>query len=326
LTDSGTSAYIAAIGAGGSDAIRFTRRTTSLKRNEALKTMPMRTADTDLDAESALSQIPTAASRGPILAIGGAEDKFREKHILSRFVGLSGGPDAQITIVPTASSIEEAGERYKALFLGLGVDSAEVAVITDRADANSDRVVSLLEDATGIFLTGGNQMRLSTIMGGTRAMNCVMERNAQGAAVAGTSAGASILSSHMVAFGNSGGTPKQRMAQMVAGFGLVHNVIIDQHFRQRDRIGRLLMLVATNPVLLGVGIDEDTAALFTGSGDLEVVGRNSVTVVDGSEIYSDVYQVKGHAGVTVSGAILHVLTSGNVFDLASRKLKMHVGR
>jgi cyanophycinase len=261
-----------------------------------------------------------SAARGPILAIGGAEDKFRDKVILSRFVELSGGRDARLTIVPTASSIEAAGERYKAIFLGLGVDSADVAVISDRQDANDDRVASLLNDATGIFLTGGNQMRLSTILGGTRAMECILGRNEQGAAIAGTSAGASILSSHMVAFGSSGESPKQRMAQMVAGFGLIPGVIIDQHFRQRDRIGRLLMMVATNPSLLGVGIDEDTAAIFTSAGDLEVVGRQSVTVVDGSDMYSDVYRVKGHGGITISGAVLHVLTTGNTFSLSSRQL------
>ncbi len=264
-------------------------------------------------------------ARGPILAIGGAEDKFKDKVILSRFVELSGGRDAQITIVPTASSIEAAGERYKAIFMALGVAAADVAYISERSDANAERVVNLLDSATGIFLTGGNQMRLSTIMGGTRAMRSIQARHAAGAAIAGTSAGASILSSHMVAFGSSGGSPKQRMAQMVAGFGLVPNVIIDQHFRQRDRIGRLLMLVAANPSLLGVGIDEDTAAIFTSNGDLEIVGRNSVTVVDGSDMYSDIYRVKGYGGITVSGAVLHILTNGNTFDLVQRKLVSTTG-
>jgi cyanophycinase len=259
-------------------------------------------------------------ARGPILAIGGAEDKFKDKVILSRFVELSGGRDARVTIVPTASSIEVAGERYKAIFLGLGVESADIAVISDRQNANDDRVVSLLDSATGIFLTGGNQMRLSAIMGGTRAMECILARNEHGAVIAGTSAGASILSSHMVAFGSSGESPKQRMAQMVAGFGLIPKVIIDQHFRQRDRIGRLLMLVAANPSLLGVGIDEDTAALFSGEGELEVVGKHSITVVDGSDMYSDIYRVKGHGGITVSGAVLHILTTGNTFDLSTRQL------
>jgi cyanophycinase len=259
-------------------------------------------------------------SRGAIMAIGGAEDKFNEKVILSTFAQLAGGPDARIAIVPTASSIEAAGERYKAIFLGMGAESADVIFIGDRDDANAGSQVNLLEEATGIFLTGGNQMRLSVILGGTRVAQLVRERNAAGAVVAGTSAGASILSSHMVAFGASGPTPKQRMAQMIAGFGLVPDVIIDQHFRQRDRIGRLLVMVASNPGLIGLGVDEDTAAVIGPDGTLEVLGRNSVTIVDGSQIYSDVFQVKAHGAVTISGAILHVLTHGRRFDLNTRTL------
>ena len=254
------------------------------------------------------------------MPIGGAEDKLDDKIILSTFLQLAGGKDARIAIVPTASSIEAAGERYKALFLGMGAASAEVVFIADREDANGGAPVELIQDASGIFLTGGNQLRLSAILGGTRAADLIRARNQEGAVVAGTSAGASILSSYMVAFGASGETPKQRMAQIVAGFALVPNVIIDQHFRQRDRIGRLLVLVATNPGLLGLGIDEDTGALIGANNVLEVIGRGSVTIVDGTHLYSDVHQVKGHGGVTVSGAILHVLTAGRRFDLATRKL------
>jgi cyanophycinase len=254
------------------------------------------------------------------MAIGGAEDKLKDKIILSTFAQLAGGPDARIAIMPTASSIETAGERYKALFLSLGVASANVAYVAQREDANDDDTLETLRDATGIFLTGGNQMRLAAIVGGTYAADLIKERNANGAIIGGTSAGASILSSHMVAFGASGETPKQRMAQMIAGFGLVPDVIIDQHFRQRDRIGRLLMLVASNPGLLGVGVDEDTAALVSANNVLEVVGRNSITVVDGRNMYSDIFQVKGHGGITVSGAQLHVLTPGRRFDLTARRL------
>ncbi len=263
---------------------------------------------------------PASRRPGPIMAIGGAEDKFDDKVILSTFVQLAGGREAKIAIVPTASSIESAGERYKALFLGLGANEAQVVYLADCADADGDAPIELMQDATGIFLTGGNQMRLSSIVGGTRAMQIVRQRNAEGAIVAGTSAGASILSSHMVAFGASGPTPRQRMATTVAGFGLVPDVIVDQHFRQRDRIGRLLALVAANPSLLGMGIDEDTAVLFDHDGSVEVVGRNSITIVDGAHMYSDIFQVKGHGNITISGATLHVLTPGRRFDLGTRQL------
>jgi cyanophycinase len=261
-----------------------------------------------------------ARERGILMPIGGAEDKLDDKIILSAFAQIAGGKSARVVIVPTASSIEAAGLRYKALFLGMGVESAEVVYIANRDDANGHAPLELLQDATGIFLTGGNQMRLSAMIGGTRFEQLVRERHQHGAVVAGTSAGASILSAHMVAYGASGQTPKQRMAHMVAGFGLISNVIIDQHFRQRDRIGRLLALVASNPGLLGLGIDEDTAAMIDDSGTLEVIGRHSITIVDGTEMYSDIFQVKGHGEITVSNARLHVLTPGRRFDLQSRAL------
>ena len=253
------------------------------------------------------------------MAIGGAEDKLRDKLILSAFVNLSGGPDARLVIVPAASSFEDAGERYKALFLGMGAQRADVLYLPDRAAAASPEVAEILDDVTGIFLTGGNQMRLASIVAGTPLARKVKQRNREGAVVAGTSAGASILSSHMVAFGASGPSPRMRMAQMTAGFDLIPGVVIDQHFRQRDRFGRLLALVAGSPSLLGIGVDEDTAAVFTDD-KLEVLGRNSVTIVDGTHIVSDIHRVKGHGAITVSGAVIHVLSAGNSFDLIERRL------
>jgi cyanophycinase len=262
----------------------------------------------------------TEHRRGVLMPIGGAEDKLDDKIILSAFAQLAGGKSARIAIVPTASSIETAGLRYKALFLGMGVESAEVVYIGQREDANSDSTLELVNQATGIFLTGGNQMRLSAMTGGTKFEDVVRQRNEQGVVVAGTSAGASILSAHMVAMGASGSTPKLRMAQMVAGFGLINNIIIDQHFRQRDRIGRLLALVAANPRLLGVGLDEDTAAMIDDQGVIEVIGRHSLTIVDGSDMFSDIFKVKAYGEITVSNARLHVLTPGHRFDTVTRKL------
>lgn len=267
-------------------------------------------------------ELPTTLATGPgvLMPIGGAEDKLDDKVILNEFVRLSGGSKARIAIVPTASSIETAGLRYKAIFLGLGVESAEVIYIGSREDANDDETLELVANASGIFLTGGNQMRLSAIIGGTRLEQMVRERHEAGAVVAGTSAGASILSAHMVAMGASGATPKLRMAQMFAGFGLINNVIIDQHFRQRDRIGRLLALVAGNPGLLGIGIDEDTSVVIDNDGILRVVGRHSVTIVDGSQMKSDIFEVKRYGDITISDARLHVLGPGKRFDMNARKM------
>jgi len=277
----------------------------------------MPTAET---TQLATSSGAAAQRRGVLMPIGGAEDKLDDKIILSAFAHLAGGKSARIAIVPTASSIETAGLRYKALFLGMGVESAEVVYIGQREDANDDATLQLVEEATGIFLTGGNQMRLSSIIGGTRFEDMVRRKNEEGVVVAGTSAGASILSAHMVAMGASGGTPKLRMAQMVAGFGLIDNVILDQHFRQRDRIGRMLTLVAANPRLLGIGIDEDTAAMIDDQGVIEVIGRHSLTIIDGSEMTSDIFKVKAYGEITISNAKLHVLTPGHRFDTVTRRM------
>jgi cyanophycinase len=169
-------------------------------------------------------------------------------------------------------------------------------------------------------MTGGNQLRLSSVIGGTVLGRTILERHRHGAIVAGTSAGASALASHMVAFGTSGATPKQRMTQMSAGLGLLSGALIDQHFDQRNRIGRLLALVAQSPSLLGIGIDEDTAGLVSPKGILEVLGKGSVTILDPAHIQTDAYEVKRHRPIMVSGVVLHSLPSGYRFDLRRRRL------
>jgi cyanophycinase len=141
--------------------------------------------------------------------------------------------------------------------------------------------------------------------------------------VGGTSAGASILAEHMIAFGAGGATPKQRMSQLSAGLGLLRGVVIDQHFEQRNRYGRLLSLVAQSPSLLGIGIDEDTAAVVQDSSRLEVIGRGAVTIVDGQQLISNAFAAKRTAPLLISGAVIHVLPAGSRFDLSSRALLAH---
>src|SRR5262245_20820498 len=141
------------------------------------------------ETHNAISRPDMVLSSGPVMAIGGAEDKLRDKLILSAFVNFAGGPDARVIIIPAASSFEDAGERYKALFLGMGAQRADVLYLPDRAAATSPEAVELLDDVTGIFLTGGNQLRLASIVGGTPLARKVKARNRAGAVVAGTSAG-----------------------------------------------------------------------------------------------------------------------------------------
>jgi cyanophycinase len=254
------------------------------------------------------------------MIIGGAEDKIRDRVILSRFATLAGGDDAIVVVISTASSLGfEAGERYREIFTGLGIRTVRPLHAMTRQQANDEAYVGQVRDATGIFLTGGNQLRLSSTIGGTLLAEAVMERFRAGAVVAGTSAGASAMSSHMIAFGASGGTPKHRMAALAAGLGVLPSVIVDQHFQQRNRYGRLLSVIAQNPSLLGLGVDEDTAGVVGPDGVMEVIGRGSVTIIDGASAETDAWEVHGHRPVMISGVILHALPSGYRFDLRRRQ-------
>ncbi|MEO7666246.1 MAG: cyanophycinase, partial [Dehalococcoidia bacterium] len=245
-------------------------------------------------------------SDGTVIVIGGAEDKIRDRIILNRFVALAGGEDAVIVVISTASSLgPEAGERYRQIFTELGARTIRPLHAVTRAQANDETFARAVRDATGVYLTGGNQLRLSSMIGGTRLAEAILDRFHEGAVVAGTSAGASALSSHMIAFGASGATPKHRMAAIAAGLGVLPGVIVDQHFQQRNRLGRLLSLIAQNPSLLGIGVDEDTAGVVGPDRVLEVIGRGSITIVDGAAAETDAWDVRGHRPVMISGVVLH---------------------
>jgi cyanophycinase len=258
---------------------------------------------------------------GPVMVIGGAEDKFRDKVILGTFAQLAGGEAGHVVVVSTASSLGEAATAtYRELFLGLGIGRVDGIRPEERQEADDPESIELVSRATGVFLTGGNQSRLTQVVAGTRLGDAISNAHDRGVVLAGTSAGASALASHMVAFGRTGTTPKHRMVQLAAGLGIVQGVVIDQHFEQRGRIGRLLALVAQSPSLLGIGIDEDTCAVVGPDRILQVLGRGAVTLVDGSHVRTDAYRGKGYRPVMVSGAILHSLPSGYRFDLRGRAL------
>ena len=266
-----------------------------------------------------------APEPGPVMIVGGAEDKLGDRVILTRFVELAGGESARIVVITTASSLgESAADVYREVFLGLG--AAEVVGLRPltRNEANAAAVTKPLEAATGIFLSGGNQLRLSSIVAGTKLAKALREAHLRGAAIAGTSAGASALAGHMMAFGASGATPKHRMANVAEGLGILQGMIVDQHFEQRTRLGRLLSVVAGSPSLLGIGLDEDTAAIVYGNDSMEVIGRGAVTIVDGSEIATDAHESRGHRPMMVSGAILHSVPSGYLFDLTTRSVRPHL--
>jgi cyanophycinase len=265
---------------------------------------------------------------GPLMVIGGAEDKLRKRTILREFVAASGGTDARIALIPTASSLgDEVVEVYDALFRRLG--AAEVVPVrpASREEAHDPDLVKAVGEATGVFMTGGNQLKLSATICGTPLGEAIVKAHERGAVVGGTSAGASIQSSHMVAFGVGGATPKQRMTQVAAGLGLVQSAVIDQHFDQRNRYGRLLMIVAQSPQLLGIGVDEDTCAVISqedGSEGprevLRVIGRGSVTILDPANIVTNAHEAKRSSPLLASGVLLHLLPAGAAYDLTARTL------
>jgi cyanophycinase len=258
---------------------------------------------------------------GALYVIGGAEDKLQKRTVLTRFVAACGGENARIAVVPTASSLgPEIIDVYVALFTRLGAAEVFGARPESRDQAADPSYVDLLDEVTGIYMTGGNQLKLSAIINGTPFGDAIKGAHARGATIGGTSAGASFQSSHMVAFGSGGATPKQRMTQLASGLGLVEGCVIDQHFTQRNRYGRLLMCVAQSPNLLGIGIDEDTAAVITEGHMLEVVGRGVVTIIDGQHVVSNAHQATRTRPLMISGARLHVLPEGSMFDLDKRDL------
>lgn len=255
-----------------------------------------------------------------LLAMGGAVDYDPPGPLLNAFLEQAGGAEAAIVILPTASARPEAGQEYAAAFRALGLAApASLLPIRERADAHRPEHLAALRAASGVFITGGNQVRLSATLGGTPAERELVAAYERGAVIGGTSAGAAILSTVMLAFGEDGPTPRQGLAQFSAGFGLSRRIIFDQHFRQRDRLGRLLFAVTQHPGLLGVGVDENTAALVTDDACLTVIGEHAVTVVDGVDLAAtDVADVALDRPVALSGARLHVLTAGCTFDLQMR--------
>ena len=171
-----------------------------------------------------------------------------------------------------------------------------------------------------MFFTGGNQLRISTILGGTPVAKLIRTRNARGVHVAGTSAGASILSEHMIAFGKEGASPRAGSVRLAPGLGLTNRFMIDQHFRQRDRLGRLVAALAYNPFAIGIGLDEDTAAFIGPDNTLEVEGSGAVTVVDAGELqFSSMAQAGEDEPVCLLGLKVHILIAGATYNLHSRR-------
>lgn len=255
--------------------------------------------------------------RGHLVVIGGGEDREHGKHVLSRFVQLAGGDAARIVVLTAASTLhDEMWQVYDQAFGALGVASRRHIAIADRDAANADAAARAVLEADGIFMTGGDQKRLLAMIGGTRidhAMHRALREH--GACIGGTSAGASAMSEHMLFDGSREILPEKGSVHLGAGLGFMRRVVIDQHFSERQRLGRLLTIVAQNPYLLGAGIDEDTALVIEPGRGIEVIGEGAVTVIDGRQMTSNFLEASERDTLQLVNVRLHLLPAGTCFAL-----------
>lgn len=252
---------------------------------------------------------------GALMIIGGGEDRTDNKDILARFIALAGGPGRTLVVLTAASRVpEDVWATYRGALRDLGADDVVHVRIDGRADADDAATAAIVAGASGIFMTGGDQKRLVAAIGGTAVERAMREAQAtRGACIAGTSAGASAMCTHMLAEGKAELAPEKGAVRLGAGLGLVHRVVIDQHFSQRQRLHRLLSVVAQSPFLLGAGIDEDTALIVHGSAGFEVMGEGTVTVLDCRAAQTNIADLRAGAVPTLVGVGLHVLPSGTAF-------------
>lgn len=253
-----------------------------------------------------------------ILVIGGAEDKVHGKEILHTFFQRSGGSEAIIAIIPSASREPSIiGERYQQIFGEMGAKSIEVLDIRDRAQGEDYNFQQYVEECTGVFITGGDQLRLCGLLADTPLMERIRQRVQLGEiALAGTSAGAAVMGHHMIAGGSSGESPNRSLVDMAMGLGLIPEVIVDQHFHNRNRMARLLSAISYHPERLGIGIDEDTCAMFEKDGFLEVIGRGTVTIIDARELsHSNNLAVNANEPLSLHNLRLHILCHGDRYHL-----------
>ena len=258
---------------------------------------------------------------GHLLVIGGAEDKYNERRILKKFLELAGGDKAEVLIIPVASDFPEfAADVYTQAFRNLGVANPRVLRATSRQDIVQADVEKLTDGVTGVFMTGGDQMRLVSLIGGTKLAEALRKKVREtNVVMAGTSAGAAAMSTSMIVRGEPSSHPHKNAVKLSPGLGFLKNIIIDQHFSERGRISRLITAVSYNPYNLGIGIDENTAIILDGKGVLEVFGQGSITIIDGSQItFNEIAEVAESESFSICGVQFHVLRDGLVYNYIER--------
>jgi len=262
-----------------------------------------------------------AGLRGSLVIIGGAEDKTGRCVILRRFVELAGAEKATVAVITAASEEPERVSRtYREVFARLRVRETSIVRVDRREDAFQEEPLERIKRATGVFFTGGDQLRITSAIGGTPLYEALCEAYEKGTVIAGTSAGASAMSDTMIVGGEDGVAPKRCTTAMAPGMGLLRQIVIDQHFAQRGRIGRLLSALAQNPFVLGVGIDEDTAIVVHPDGIFRVLGSQTVTVLDGRGVsHTNASESAPDEPLALFGVTLHILPAGHGYDLQRRR-------
>lgn len=257
----------------------------------------------------------------PIMVIGGAEDKVNGCSILTAFFESAGGKLATIGVLPCASQEPSAvGDRYLQIFQGMGALNIEVLDIRQPQECDEARWLDVLEACTGIFVTGGDQLRICDLIGGSQFIKSIKERVHAGTlALAGTSAGAAIMGEKMISGGSSGESPNQLLVDLTDGLGIFPELLVDQHFHNRNRMARLMSAIAAHPDKLGVGIDEDTCAAFIGDGTFQVIGKGTITIIDPFELTHTNYAHVGETTpISLHNLTVHVLSQGDRYNYQQR--------
>lgn len=257
---------------------------------------------------------------GQLVIIGGAEDKEGDCKILREFVRRAGGTKARIVVMTAATELpREVGENYIRVFERLGAEDVRTVDTVTREDASSSTGLEAIQKSTGVFFTGGEQARITSILKDTEIDALIHKRYAEGIVVGGTSAGAAVMPEMMIVEGDSETHPRLEVAEMGPGMAFLPGVAIDQHFAQRGRLGRLLSALAQQPVVLGFGIDENTAMVVNGN-EFEVIGEGVITVIDVADItHSNLNELLKDEALAICGAKLHILPQGYRFNLKTRK-------
>ncbi len=261
------------------------------------------------------------STKTTIIAIGGAEDKVHGREILHTFFTRAGATDACIGIVPCASREPAAiGDRYRLIFEDMGAKSIQTFDIRERSQADDPLWQDYLEECTGVFMTGGDQLRLCSLLADTTLIEKLRLKVKLGQLVlAGTSAGAAVMGHHMIAGGGSGESPNRSLVDLTTGLGMIPQAIVDQHFHNRNRVARLIGALAYHPDRLGVGIDEDTCAIFDGDGLLEVLGKGAVTIIDPGQLsYTNAAEIGTSDPLSLFDLRVHLLTHGDRYDTNDR--------